>query len=339
MLILSICIPTYNRSFYLGQLLNELFLQLNDFRDEVEICVSDNGSNDDTIEILESWKCKFENFKYSSNNSNLGPDLNYQKVVELSAGKFVWFFGSDDLPEVGAIESLLSILRIKANLGILIFNRNDYDIHMNFIDSRFWLSEDIKNFEFLLADEISFIKYLDCSKSLGAIFSYLSSIVFLREIWVCKDNVTEFNNSAYSHAFILLNAFLEDNNSNFIFLYCANQFVKNRTNNDSFLTTPKKRLLLDYKGYRKIASKLGLSGQLGNSFIKVLSREHPYNVLINSLSFYRLNKVEFKLITENIYSDEEIRRLNILHKFRALFIFFVGIRLFSQKYLKKKTLE
>ena len=47
--ILSICIPTYNRATVLDRLLENLELEIKDVSERLEICVSDNGSNDDTI--------------------------------------------------------------------------------------------------------------------------------------------------------------------------------------------------------------------------------------------------------------------------------------------------
>ena len=56
---LSICIPTYNRAEYLKEALDSIIKQINDTnRDKVEICISDNASEDNTKELIENYRKK-----------------------------------------------------------------------------------------------------------------------------------------------------------------------------------------------------------------------------------------------------------------------------------------
>ena len=52
---ISICIPTYNRCFFLIDTLHDLFKQAIDLgvESQIEVCISNNASTDNTKEELE----------------------------------------------------------------------------------------------------------------------------------------------------------------------------------------------------------------------------------------------------------------------------------------------
>ncbi|MGZ5501491.1 MAG: glycosyltransferase family 2 protein [Nitrososphaeraceae archaeon] len=96
--LLSICIPTYNRADYLKRLLDNIIPQILEYKEWVEVCISNNGSTDNTREIVFSFKETHPDlFKYNENEENLGFDRNVLKVVNMAEGEFVWTFSDDDL--------------------------------------------------------------------------------------------------------------------------------------------------------------------------------------------------------------------------------------------------
>ncbi|HHC1975330.1 TPA: glycosyltransferase family 2 protein, partial [Salmonella enterica] len=54
-MLISFCIPTYNRKEYLEELLNSINNQ-EKFNLDIEICISDNASNDGTEEMIDVWR-------------------------------------------------------------------------------------------------------------------------------------------------------------------------------------------------------------------------------------------------------------------------------------------
>jgi glycosyltransferase involved in cell wall biosynthesis len=68
--ILSICIPTYNRAKALDRLLENLALETKGLSERLEICVSDNGSSDDTQKVFSRWKDKIP-LRHRRNEKNL----------------------------------------------------------------------------------------------------------------------------------------------------------------------------------------------------------------------------------------------------------------------------
>jgi len=107
--LLTIAIPTYNRSVYLEQLLHSLIHQLYDFQDRVELLVVDNASTDNTSEIVNAYTGQYQ-LRYIKNDVNIGPDNNCIKCFSESRGKYVLLFGDDDLFLEGAVNYLLNIL-------------------------------------------------------------------------------------------------------------------------------------------------------------------------------------------------------------------------------------
>lgn len=84
--LLSICIPTYNRSEYLEKTIESIVSQ-KDFGDEVEIVVSDNCSTDNTKSVCEKFSQQYNNFHYYRNEINVR-DKNFPMVMGKAKGVY-----------------------------------------------------------------------------------------------------------------------------------------------------------------------------------------------------------------------------------------------------------
>ncbi|MDB9760436.1 glycosyltransferase family 2 protein [Pelagibacteraceae bacterium] len=104
-MLLSICIPTYNRPDSLVNCLNSLSLQK---KKNFEVCISDNCSNTNIKKIIKPFKKKLK-IKYNRNNKNLGFALNLLKVTKMATGEFIWFLGDDDLLMPNAVNELYKL--------------------------------------------------------------------------------------------------------------------------------------------------------------------------------------------------------------------------------------
>ena len=81
---LAICIPTYNRPQYLLCLLITICDQLNDNnRNRIQICVSDNASEESYDVVINYMKAQNVEFIYQKADQNYGADINFLKSVEL----------------------------------------------------------------------------------------------------------------------------------------------------------------------------------------------------------------------------------------------------------------
>ena len=105
-MLLSICIPNYNRSKYLNNCLNSILLAKSLSSLKFEICISDNGSKENITSVINHYKKKGLKINYKKNKKNLGFGANFYKVVKMAKGEFIWLIGNDDLLYVYALKEL-----------------------------------------------------------------------------------------------------------------------------------------------------------------------------------------------------------------------------------------
>ena len=95
--LVSIGLPVFNGEKSLSQALETLLNQ--DYRN-LEIIISDNGSTDRTPAICEEFLQKDARVKYYRSSENLGSNWNFNRVVELSSGKYFMWAAHDDLRDL-----------------------------------------------------------------------------------------------------------------------------------------------------------------------------------------------------------------------------------------------
>ncbi len=123
-MLLSVCIPTYNRPNNLINCLNSLAKQKN--KKDFEVCISDNCSKIKLINLIKPFKKKL-NIKYKRNKKNLGFAMNVLEVSLMAKGEFIWFLGDDDLVVDNSIKYLTNLIRKKKNIDFYWIN----SFHLN----------------------------------------------------------------------------------------------------------------------------------------------------------------------------------------------------------------
>jgi len=113
--LLTIAIPTYNRSKYLDLCLRRISEEISSLsevqRSLVRIYVSDNASSDDTVKIITHYKeINAGEFDVDYNSENIGPDLNIAQCYDLATTPYVWIFGDDDVLLPGGLGLVLDVL-------------------------------------------------------------------------------------------------------------------------------------------------------------------------------------------------------------------------------------
>jgi glycosyltransferase involved in cell wall biosynthesis len=122
--LLSICIPTYNRSRLLGIILNTLGAQIKAAgTDDVVIYISDNSSPDNTRQVVEDFqKNSGVRVVYSRNETNIGLSKNLLKVMAMGKGRFVWTLGDDEIIAENSVPKLVKVLRERDPGFVLMFD-------------------------------------------------------------------------------------------------------------------------------------------------------------------------------------------------------------------------
>lgn len=119
-IILSICIPTWNRASFLNTGLEKLNTQLSEICiNDIEILVSDNYSTDDTALVVQNFIHIGMPISYYCNEKNLGADGNFIKCIERAKGKFIWLLGDDDYLCDNSLAYLLRVLKDNLDAGLV----------------------------------------------------------------------------------------------------------------------------------------------------------------------------------------------------------------------------
>ncbi len=110
--LVSLCVPTHDgRVQVLGELLSGALAQAASIPDQVEICVSDNASQDGTqalvAELAEGAPCRLA---YTRHASDAGLAANLLSAVGLARGRYCWLLGSDDLLAARALERVCELI-------------------------------------------------------------------------------------------------------------------------------------------------------------------------------------------------------------------------------------
>lgn len=326
MIDLSICIPTFNRAIFLEEAIESIIDQLDrDICKRVEIVVSDNCSTDNTVEVLNSIIQRNPNItiKYSVNDKNEGPDNNYLRVVSLATGKYCWFLGSDDKIQDGAIKRVLDQLNKEHTIYISDrFNAGYENMEITGIQ-RFFTEELTSDTVFAFNRPEDWDFYLNRCSRVGALFSYLSSIVFLKESW---DSIEDslyghFIGTAYVHVAVLLYML---KNKNSTIMYLKNPIVINRTGNDSFFKNAYQRTMLDINGYLMLSDIFDDNIYAQNGIRRLLKREHPS---INWRLIIKTTNKQFEDLVSKLellgYSKLEIDYFRTLRMFKPISFFMI----------------
>ncbi len=103
----SIGMPVYNGERFLKQALDSILAQT--FKD-FELIISDNASTDSTQEICRAYAARDQRIHYYRNEQNLGASWNFNRVFELSTGKYFRWACYDDVCASELLERCVEVL-------------------------------------------------------------------------------------------------------------------------------------------------------------------------------------------------------------------------------------
>ncbi len=116
----SIIIPVYNSSKYLDECLTSC---INQTLKEIEIVVVNDGSTDNSLEIIEKYAKNDKRIKIiNKKNEGAGAARNFA-INNCNKSEFILFLDSDDYLELNALEILYSCM-IEEKSDVIFFNVN-----------------------------------------------------------------------------------------------------------------------------------------------------------------------------------------------------------------------
>lgn len=166
--LLSICIPTFDRSGLLEEALTALVANISDCKDsDTEIVISNNASTDDTQQLCEKF-CQDHphiNWNVVKQPVSVGAD-NVQLVTTFATGRYIWILSDDDILLPGAVSTILE--NIKEGYDVLLTNHTSFDAN---------IAVQLPP-HFMETQDITFVGPNETIEYLGTMITFLSIICF-----------------------------------------------------------------------------------------------------------------------------------------------------------------
>jgi glycosyltransferase involved in cell wall biosynthesis len=130
--IISLCVPTYNRSGLLIEALEAIVLQIvaGNFWEVVELVICDNASTDNTQAVLSSFLEQYPALVVTTHlqDSNLGPDGNIYTALRKATGRWAWVLSDDDILLPGSLEYLIKMLKGFNDSPVVCVNARSFEV-------------------------------------------------------------------------------------------------------------------------------------------------------------------------------------------------------------------
>ncbi|MEI7950610.1 MAG: glycosyltransferase [Gammaproteobacteria bacterium] len=118
--LVSILVPTWQGQQFLAEALDCIFAQ--SYR-PLEIVVSDDGSQDDTLAIVQRYQARGTLPMTIVTNPDQGMVNNWNNCIRHASGEFVKFMFQDDLIAADCVEKLVALALTDASLGLVYCRR------------------------------------------------------------------------------------------------------------------------------------------------------------------------------------------------------------------------
>lgn len=177
---LSICIPTHHgRAETLRVLLQSIASQTGVDPAAVEICISDNASDDGTEALVAGFQ-RTSPFpvRYHRFPTDVRGVRNFINVVNMAGGEYCWMIGSDDLVLEGALEAVLQALAAHPVEAATVNKLNLDHTLQRFVgpDASIIVPRGPRTTRLVQGFE-------NVAAEFGMLFTYMSTHVFRRRAW------------------------------------------------------------------------------------------------------------------------------------------------------------
>ena len=110
-ILLSICIPAYNRPRWFERALRSIVKDISDNKKYIQVIISDDSESDECRQIAQQILNQVNiKYKYVHNQSRLGMAANWNNSIKLASGKYVLILHDDDFLVNGAINTIIDVI-------------------------------------------------------------------------------------------------------------------------------------------------------------------------------------------------------------------------------------
>jgi len=144
----SVIIPTYNRAHLIGRAIKSV---LNQTYQDFELIIIDDGSTDDTEDIIRQFQEKDKRIKYVKHDKNKGGSAARNTGIKAAKGEYIAFLDSDDEWLLEKLKRQMKVFKNTSSeigvvyTGIISINEisEDTNIQYNIPKKRGWIYEDL----------------------------------------------------------------------------------------------------------------------------------------------------------------------------------------------------
>lgn len=136
----DILLATYNGGEYITEQIDSI---LNQTHKEFRLLISDDGSTDETREILNKYKQKDNRIEVFMQEKNLGVVKNFEFLLKKVEAKYYMFSDQDDIWKETKIEK--SLTKIKEGFDLVYSDLEVVDENLNVIYDSYWKLKGISN--------------------------------------------------------------------------------------------------------------------------------------------------------------------------------------------------
>jgi abequosyltransferase len=210
---LTICIGTFNRAQFIGELLDSILSQE---IDDCEIVISDNASTDNTEAVVARFRQRYSRIRYFKQEENVGLDRNFDRAVSLASGTYCWLMADDDKLKQGAVARVLEELHKAPTLIVVNYECTNLDMSAVTLARRTDVSTDRRysaaELDRLFVDTADHLVYLGC-------------IIIDRSVWLSR-NREPYYGSLFMHFAVIFQANIPGDT-----LFIADPLVAHRDGN------------------------------------------------------------------------------------------------------------
>jgi len=113
--IVSVIIPTFNREGYLHRSIDSV---INQSFKSWELIIIDDGSTDDTFNLVNDYIIRNENIRYMK-QTNRGPGLANNAGILTSCGMYITFLSSDDEYRLDHLQSRVDFIKSHPEISLI----------------------------------------------------------------------------------------------------------------------------------------------------------------------------------------------------------------------------
>lgn len=133
---ISIIVPVYNSEEYLERCLNSIILSLRSFEGKSELLLIDNGSTDNSMDIIKKYHKNYPNLIVVGQCKTKGAAAARNYGIKMAKGEYAWFNDADDTIREDAVARLIDVAeKKKADLVMLGMQRIYSDGHTDFLSA------------------------------------------------------------------------------------------------------------------------------------------------------------------------------------------------------------